>query len=96
MKAQIPIQDPNQVQEARDQRATRNYKESKEESGSLLNRGQANRPPAEKVEPAKSVKIAGRNDRVTVQYGDGSVKKDVKYKTVEEDLKNNKCILIES
>ncbi|MEQ8582237.1 MAG: preprotein translocase subunit SecA [Marinoscillum sp.] len=96
MKAQIPIQDPNQVQEARDQRAARNYKESKEESGSLLNRGQANRPPAEKVEPAKSVKIAGRNDRVTVQYGDGSVKKDVKYKTVEEDLKNNKCILIES
>lgn len=96
MKAQIPIQDPNQVQEAKAQRAARNYKESKEESGSLLNRGQANRPPAEKVEPAKVDKIASRNQRVTVQYADGAVKKDVKYKTVEEDLKNNKCILLES
>jgi preprotein translocase subunit SecA len=26
---------------------------------------------------------------------DGSVKKDVKYKKVEEDLKNNKCVIIE-
>jgi len=98
MKSQIPVEDPSQVQEARTQRAAQDYKESKEDSGSLLNRGQANtnRPPAEKVKPAQVIKIANRNQRVTVQYPDGTVKKDVKFKTVEEDLRNNKCVLLES
>lgn len=96
MKAQIPVQDPNEVQEAKQQAASRNYKESKEDTGSLLSRGQTNRPPVEKVEPAKTVKIASRNQRVTVQYADGTVKKDVKFKTVEEDLKSNKCVILES
>ena len=41
------------------------------------------------------LKIASRNQRVNVQYADGSVKKDVKFKTVEEDLKSNKCVIIE-
>ncbi|MBR07635.1 MAG: preprotein translocase subunit SecA [Rickettsiales bacterium] len=98
MKAQIPVQDPNQVQEARAQRSKQDYKESKEDSGSLLNRGQAkaNRPPAEITKPVHTVKIANRNQKVTVQYTDGSVKKDVKFKTVEDDLKNNKCVLLDS
>ena len=98
MKSHIPVQDPNQVQEARNQGSKQNYKESKEDSGSLLNRGQAsnNRPPAEKTQPVHTTKIASRNQRVTVQYSDGSVKKDVKYKTVEDDLKNNKCVLLDS
>jgi preprotein translocase subunit SecA len=96
MKAQIPIQDPNEVQEARQQRTATNYKESKEESGSsLAARTQTNRAPIEKTAPIKSDKIAGRNERVSVQYQDGSVKKDVKYKVVEEDLKNSKCVLID-
>ncbi|MFY0607374.1 MAG: preprotein translocase subunit SecA [Cyclobacteriaceae bacterium] len=95
LKAQIPIQDPNEVQEAKNQRSRQNYQESKAESGSVLNRGQANRPPAEKVAPVKTVKIASRNQRVTVQYADGSVKKDVKFKTIEEDLKSNKCVILE-
>ncbi|MEQ8472100.1 MAG: preprotein translocase subunit SecA [Marinoscillum sp.] len=98
MKSHIPVQDPSQVQEARSNRAKQNYKESKEDSGSLLNRGQAaaNRPPVEKTQPVQTVKIASRNQRVTVQYSDGSVKKDVKYKTVEEDIKNNKCVVLNS
>lgn len=99
MKAQIPVQDPNQVQEARAQRSKQDYKESKEDSGSLLNKGgqpQGNRPPAEITKPVQTVKIASRNQKVTVQYSDGSVKKDVKFKTVEEDLKNNKCVLLDS
>lgn len=95
LKAQIPVQQADEVQEARQQRSVKNYKESKEESGSLLNRGQANRPPAEKVQPAKTIKIASRNQRVTVQYADGTIKKDVKFKMVEEDLKNNKCVILE-
>ena len=96
MKAQIPVKEADEVQEARQQKSARNYKESKEESGSLLNRAHpTNRQPAEKVQPAKTIKIASRNQRVNVQYADGSIKKDVKFKTVEEDIKNNKCVIIE-
>ncbi len=97
MKAEIPISEEQDVQEAKAQRAARNYKESKEESRSALSGGGApqNRPPAEKAQPAKSEKIASRNQRVNVQYADGKIKKDVKFKTVEQDLKANKCVLID-
>ncbi len=96
MKAQIPVQSADQIQEARAQRAEKNYKESKEDSGSILNRTSTNsRPPVEKVQPATTQKLVGRNERVNVQYQDGTVKKDVKFKTVEDDLKNNKCIIID-
>ncbi|HEY9489995.1 MAG TPA: preprotein translocase subunit SecA [Chryseosolibacter sp.] len=98
MKADIPVQKPDQVQEARAQRRAR-LNEQKEESRSLLSGGggqpQADRPPQEKVMPAKSQKIAGRNDKVSVQYPDGRVVRDVKYKKVEEDILNNRCIIIE-
>jgi preprotein translocase subunit SecA len=100
MKADLPVQQPDQVQEARTQRQRERLKEQKDESRSLLSGGnaapQGNRPPAEKTMPIRSEKTFGRNDRVTVQYSDGSLKKDVKFKTVEEDIKNNKCVLIES
>ena len=96
-KAEIPQQNPEQIQEAKRRRAAKNYKESKEDSGSLLgNRGGGNRPPAEKTAPIKSEKIASRNQRVTVQYSDGKLVKDVKYKTVEDDIKNNRCVIVES
>jgi preprotein translocase subunit SecA len=102
MKADIPVQEPEQVQEARTQRRTR-LSEQKEESRSLLSGGggpnqgqaQANRPPQEKVMPVKSEKVAGRNDKVSVQYPDGRVLRDVKYKKVEDDIRNNRCIIIE-
>ena len=44
--------------------------------------------------PVKSEKIASRNDRVSVQYQDGSVRKDVKYKTVEDDIRYGRCVVI--
>ncbi|QSE98621.1 preprotein translocase subunit SecA [Fulvivirga lutea] len=97
MKADLPVEDPNQVQEAR-QRGRQKLSEKKEESRSLLSGGRqpaANRPPAEITKPLKSEKVFGRNDRVTVQYMDGSMKKDVKFKTVEADINNNKCVLVE-
>ena len=98
MKADIPVQKPDQVQEARTQRRAR-LNEQKEESRSLLSGGgqqpQPDRPPQEKVMPVKSEKIAGRNDKVSVQYPDGRVLRDVKYKKVEEDIRNNRCIIIE-
>lgn len=97
IKADLPIEDPGQVQEARQSRAKREYSESKEESKSLLSArgGEGNRPPVQqKVQPVKSEKVAGRNDKVSVQYTDGTIKKDVKFKTIEDDLRDNKCVLI--
>ncbi|MEM7109154.1 MAG: preprotein translocase subunit SecA [Bacteroidota bacterium] len=97
MKANLPVEEPNQVQEARVQRRQR-LKEQKEESRSVLSggpRADVNRPPVEKTMPIKSEKTYGRNDRVTVQYMDGTVKKDVKYKVVEADIQNNKCVMLE-
>jgi len=95
-KADILYQEPERVQEARSKKA-QSYSESKEESRSALAGRQdtRNRPPVEKSAPVKSDKVHGRNDRVSVQYTDGTVKKDVKFKQVEDDIKNNKCVLID-
>lgn len=106
LKADIPVQDSDEVREARRQRQVQQkLKTTKEEAHSTLENNrppQPNQPavappppPVEKVAPMKSTKVANRNDIVTVQYMDGSVKKDVKYKKVEEDLRNNKCVLID-
>ncbi len=95
-KADINDQQGDQVREARKQKVAKDYKESKEDSGSILgNRGNQNRPPAEKTAPIQSEKIASRNQRVTVQYSDGKLLKDVKYKTVEDDIKNSRCVIVE-
>jgi preprotein translocase subunit SecA len=51
--------------------------------------------PTIKQEPARSQKVANRNDKVTVQYMDGTIKRDVKYKAVEEDLAAERCVLVE-
>ncbi|WP_420317781.1 preprotein translocase subunit SecA [Ekhidna sp.] len=97
MKAEIPVEQPDQMQEAKKQQTARNYKEQKEESRSALaGPDGGNRPPVQQQsQPIQSQKIASRNQRVNVQYADGSVKKDVKYKTVEDDIKNNRCVLID-
>ena len=99
-KADLPVREPDEVQEARNRReARKSYRESKEESKSLLSGGGApegrNRPPVEKAMPRKSMKVPGRNERVTVQYEDGTVKKDIKFKNVEQDVLSNKCVIIE-
>ena len=96
MKAEIPVQEPDEVHEARAQRRL-HLREQKDESRSALEGGQPpspNRPPMEKTAPIKSQKIVGRNERVTVQYSDGNVKKDVKFKTVEEDIRNGNCVML--
>ncbi|MFY0651046.1 MAG: preprotein translocase subunit SecA [Cyclobacteriaceae bacterium] len=95
MKAAIPVEDPSEMHEAKQQRSKQNYSESKEESRSLLSGKEGNRPPVERSAPIKSEKIYGRNDRVNVQYSNGSVKENVKFKTVEEDIKSNNCVIIE-
>lgn len=100
MKADIPAQEAGQVEEARS-RSRQRFNEQKEESRSLLSGGgnqqpaPTGRPPQEKVMPAKSEKVANRNDKVSVQYTDGRILRDVKYKKVEEDVLNNRCIIID-
>jgi len=96
MKAEIPVNEADDVQAAQQQRTARNYNEQKEESRSALaGGGQGNRPPVQKTQPVQAQRIASRNQRVNVQYADGSVKKDVKFKTVEDDIKNNRCVIVE-
>jgi preprotein translocase subunit SecA len=95
-KAVVPIETPDQVAEARSRQAKQDYKTNKDESQSALqNRGPGNRPPVEKPAPAKSEKLYDRNDRVNVRYPDGTVKESVKYKLIEEDVKNNKCFIVD-
>lgn len=45
--------------------------------------------------PIRAEKLANRNDRVSVRYANGEIRKDVKYKTVEEDLLNNRCVIVD-
>lgn len=95
-KADIHVQDPNEVQEAAKRRKQQNYKEQKEEARSALSGGEGkNRSPVERQMPARSGKTYGRNERVTVQYTDGTLKKNVKFKSIEDDLQNNKCVIVE-
>ena len=49
---------------------------------------------AERVAPRQAIKIADRNQRVTVQYVDGSIKENVKYKAVEADVESGKAVVI--
>jgi preprotein translocase subunit SecA len=48
-----------------------------------------------KAQPIKVDKIADRNQKVSVQYRDGRVLRDVKYKKVEQEVKNGECVVIE-
>ena len=39
--------------------------------------------------------MANRNDKVSGQYMDGRVLRDVKYKTVEQDVLSHRCVLVD-
>jgi preprotein translocase subunit SecA len=47
-----------------------------------------------KANPATSLKLANRNERVSVQYKNGTIKRDVKYKSVEEDIARGEAVVI--
>ncbi|WP_181304520.1 preprotein translocase subunit SecA [Rufibacter sp. XAAS-G3-1] len=106
-KADLPVQEqqPAPVQEARLSQAPRppRLHEQKEEVHSTLEETVPSMPnmpampqaPAPKQVPFRAEKVIGRNDKVSVQYADGRVMKDVKFKNVENDLLNNRCVLIE-
>ena len=92
-KCLIPVQNSNQVEEAKNKASKENYETNKEESRSLLTGNRTSNP--EKTQPIKSEKTFGRNSRVSVRYSDGSIKKDIKFKKVEGDINSEKCVIIE-
>lgn len=103
-KADLPAQDPSQVKAAQAPRREENQvRTSKEEVHSSLNPGTsrqaaavANRTaPPQIVAPRKSEKVYGRNDKVSVQYPDGKVLNDVKFKSVEQDVAAGRCVVLE-
>ncbi|WP_075348755.1 preprotein translocase subunit SecA [Algoriphagus marinus] len=105
-RADLPKQDPSQVNAAQPRKqAEPQVQASKAEVSSTLNPGanraavaaaNAGRPAPQVVAPRKSDKAYGRNDKVTVQYSNGTTKKDVKYKSVEQDVQEGNCVIIEN
>ncbi len=101
MKANIAVQEPEQVQEARKTSVkSPKIKVQKEEVASVLSNENQYYDPTptqqvQKVMPIKVEKAVNRNEKVSVRYTDGRVLKDVKYKKIEEDLLQNRCTLIE-
>ena len=93
-KCLIPVQNPSQVQENKSSASKKeSYQTNKEESRSLLTGNRTSAP--EKTKPIRSEKTYGRNSRVSVKYTDGLIKKDIKFKKVENDINEEKCVIIE-
>ncbi len=99
MRAEIAGEDPNQMQAMEEE-----YQRQEQQKIILQKEGfdeddepEYNDPtPVQVTSPLRSLKIADRNQKVSVRYADGTVLKDVKYKKIEEDLMNNRCVLIQS
>ncbi|CAA9277968.1 MAG: Protein translocase subunit SecA [uncultured Adhaeribacter sp.] len=101
-KADIPVQNSEEVQQARPPRPAAKapaLKVQKEEAHSVLEAPAAEEAaearPIVKAAPVRSHKVAGRNDKVSVRYNDGRLVRDVKYKSVEQDVLNHRCVIIE-
>jgi preprotein translocase subunit SecA len=102
-RADIPVQQEQEVHAAPEQvRAPQPKLKLEKESGlDSLGAGPEDfapeqvMPEAPKQTPVRATKVANRNDKVSVQYADGRVLRDVKYKSVEDDVLNNRCVLIE-
>ena len=97
-KSDIPEQDASQVQAARPPmpRPQPKLKESRDDLEAAM-RNAANQDTREEVKqaPIKSEKVYGRNDRVKVQYQDGRVVENTKFKSVENDVLNGVAQIIE-
>ena len=98
IKADIPVSEPQQLQEARAQARVKLNEQQEESQSVLQGGGPAPRGPVQRTEqkvmPVRSEKVANRNDKVSVQYQDGTVVRDVKYKKVEDDVRAGKCIVL--
>ena len=98
-KAQIPIQNSDEVQEAKKLKRKENYVTKKEDagSGSVDERDKTlghKTSQVQTTQPIKSQKVFGRNSKVSVRYEDGRIIKDIKFKKVESDINTEKCTII--
>jgi preprotein translocase subunit SecA len=100
--AEIAVERGEQVNEAAKQapKPKTNLNINKEKIQSVLAgvgmRANTNtQEPSVQHSPLKSEKVYGRNDRVKVQYTDGTVVEDVKFKSVENDVNNGKAVVID-
>lgn len=100
---EVAVQDADTIRRRNQSQGKQKLQTRKDESGSILgnqNNSEVMKNIArEKVEVTKPIiaqKEPDRNAKVTVQYADGTVKKDVKYKNVIDDVKNGRCVVIES
>ena len=94
--ADLQLLNPDTRQEAQHTGDYTQLQESKQSVASLLHTNAQDSSTAMTAQPLKSHKVAQRNQRVTVRYADGLVKENVKFKTVEEDIANEKCVVVES
>ncbi len=93
LKSFIPTPDSEHIEEAKlEKKEQQKLIESKEALYSAIQEENDIYEPA--IEPIKVEKMPGRNDRVTVQYNDGTIKENVKFKTIEADYLEQKCTLI--
>jgi preprotein translocase subunit SecA len=51
-------------------------------------------PSTTSNQPVQRGRKIGRNEKVDVEYSDGTIKKGIKYKKVEKDIHDGKCELI--
>ncbi|MFQ3575013.1 MAG: preprotein translocase subunit SecA [Cytophagales bacterium] len=90
MKCDSPASD--HVNVSQQQEAQRQARPAQSQNRTSTNRTTETLTPRA---PISSQKIVGRNDKVTVQYVDGTIKKDVKFKSIEDDLKNSRCVIVD-
>ncbi len=92
IKGDIPIQDPDRIQEAQAPRGL-DMSKMKEERTDMLSQAYSDTQGPRKTQPIKVDKKIGRNDKVKVRYNDGRevVKK---YKLVEHEIKRGACQMV--
>ncbi len=94
-KAYIYAESPDEIREARPARRPARPKLQETRSSDEVQVDRPNQEPKQQpARPVVSQKIYGRNDKVTVRYSDGTIKKDVKYKQVENEVLAGKCEVI--
>lgn len=107
LKAELPIaQETNHAPAAAGKAKAPKLKTSKDEAissllgglGAQAEEGETYHDPSprnqDRAAPRQAIKIADRNQRVTVQYRDGSIKENVKYKVVEQDVESGQAVVI--
>ena len=92
IKADIPFQDADNVQEAKKPRSLDRSK-MKEERTDLLSQSYSDTQGDKKPQPVKVLKKIGRNEKVKVRYKDGR-EVEKKYKLIEHEINKGLCHLV--